>query len=200
VAAVLARAQEAVARARRLTASFQERIEQPLPPTSARPVDAEGPSSTSIARASSGTLPDTLDQGADVSSSSPECSPGLAPVQQAAAERADAAGQLVQRLMALPLLSATQKLAQLHNQQACTLRQLLELRVDQMRCAPCSTNRAGGPAVALQARPAGQRPAAQPGSRACQRAAAMHAAAAFYDAQAGGPGAAGRPPPPSPRA
>jgi hypothetical protein len=56
------------------------------------------------------------------------------PPDEGAAVHEDAVGQLVQRLMGLPLLTASQKLAQLHDQQSCTLRQLLELRVDQMRC------------------------------------------------------------------
>ncbi len=161
VADVIARAQHAVARARRLTESYQNRLESLEPHSSSTPITPALQQLASTAALHgdhpSCLLPSTPAAAREEHDDSTENqSKAHSPAQHvhivpaaaehqlegdastsAASEQASsppsAMEALVERLVSMPLLSASHKLAQLHNQQASTLRQLLELRADQLR-------------------------------------------------------------------
>lgn len=163
VADVIARAQHAVARARRLTETYQSRlgsndnqtliisstpiIQQlanaaafnsgepsypPSTPAEAAPSSDERDGSPDnrysflYTSPHADSTPAASEQQRDGDANTP------AHLQQPSSPPA-AMDALVERLVSMPLISASHKLAQLHDQQASTLRQLLELRSDQLR-------------------------------------------------------------------
>lgn len=168
VADVIARAQHAVARARRLTESYQHRLirheDSNLATSSAdfrtngaQPAEASltvsdehqstsTPSTSATSQQEDGGLqniacvPSYIQPHTCIAPPAPELQPDNGNDSTAAAaeqpsSHSPAVEALVERLVSMPLLTASHRLAQLHTQQARTLRQLLELRGDQLRWA-----------------------------------------------------------------
>lgn len=162
VASVLARAQEAVARARRLTQTYQHSISSisalnwtapggnggapaelaDAGLSAASPRSSAQPSSRDPAEPAA--VPSAVaarDMGAREAAQGDPCSADQQPAAAAAGKQHEqqqqgqdgAADSPAQPSAAAALASAAHNLAQLHSQQAATLRQLLDLRADQMR-------------------------------------------------------------------